>query len=175
MSGFIGWLESMNAKDTRTRAVLRRSLAFNPGEYPPAYPYVEPFVSDEANTWRREMLYLVAGLWASHWREGRTGVPVTIAKACAHYQSASGSTSTERRFIALLDADGEQLPHRLRRMVALLGEHPIDFEALLKGILYWNDDRKRTQNDWARDFYRNMERDTEKSTEQPSTNKENSK
>jgi len=100
------------------------------------------------------MLYLVAGLWAQHWRVGRRGPELTIGKACATYQSASGSTSTERRFISLLDADADQLPYRLRQMIALLKEQAIDFDDLLKGLLYWNDDRKRTQNAWARDFYR---------------------
>ena len=156
MSGFIEWLESLNEKDTKVRAVLRRSLAFDPGAFVPAYPYVEPFLKGEDNPWQREMLYLVAGVWAAHWREGRNGAPLPIGKACAAYQTASGSTSTERRFINLLDADRDQLPHRLRQMIALLKEQSIDFDGLLNGILYWNDDQKRTQNSWARDFYRNL-------------------
>lgn len=154
MSNFIERLESLNEKDTKVRAVLRRSLAFDPGAFVPAYPYVEPFLKGEDNPWRREMLYLVAGLWAAHWREGRNGTPLPIGKACAKYRDERDSSSTERRFINLLDADREQLPHRLRQMVALLKEQVIDFDALLKGLLYWNDDQKRTQNDWARDFYR---------------------
>jgi CRISPR system Cascade subunit CasB len=154
MNGFIEWLEDLNEKDTKVRAVLRRSLAFDPGAFAPAYPYIEPFVKDEGNSWRREMIYLVAGLWAAHWREGRSSDPMKIGKACATHQKASGSSSTERRFINLLDADSDQLPYRLRQMVALLKEQAIDFEDLLKGLLYWNDDLKRTQNNWARDFYR---------------------
>lgn len=161
MKGFIEWLEDLNEKDTKVRAFLRRSLSFDPGAFAPAYPYVEPFVKDEDNSWRREMLYLVAGLWAAHWREGRSGPPMKIGKACAAFQTVSGSTSTERRFITLLDADSEQLPHRLRQMIALLKEQTIDFNDLLKGLLYWNDDQKRTQNAWARDFYRNMNHETE--------------
>lgn len=164
MSGFIQWLEGMNAKDTRVRAVLRRSLAFDPGGFPPAYPYVEPFVKDDDNTWRREMLYLVAGLWAAHWREGRTEGQMSIGKACAAHQLASGSTSTERRFINLLDADPDQLPNRLRQVVALLNDQAIDFEALLTGCLYWNNYQKRTQNAWARDFYRILSHETETQT-----------
>lgn len=154
MSGFIEWLESLNEKDTKVRAVLRRSLAFDPGAFVPAYPYVEPFLKGEDNPWRREIFYLVAGLWAAHWREGRNGMPLSIGKACAAYQAASGSSSTERRFINLLDADRDQLSHRLRQIVALLKEQVIDFDTLLKGLLYWNDDQKRTQNGWARDFYK---------------------
>ncbi|MCI0422897.1 MAG: type I-E CRISPR-associated protein Cse2/CasB [Acidobacteria bacterium] len=161
MSGFIEWLEKLNEGDTKVRAVLRRSLAFDPGAFVPAYPYIEPFVKDESIAFRREMHYFVAGLWATHWREGRTGAPMKIGKVCAAHQKASGSTSTERRFINLLDADSDQLPHRLRQMIALLKEHAIDFDALLNGLLFWNDDQKRIQNAWARDFYRNMNTDME--------------
>jgi len=169
MNGFIERLEEMNEKNTKVRAVLRRSLAFDPGKYTDAYPYVEPFLKDEENYWRRHVFYLVAGLWASHWRDGRVGVPMTFGKACAAHQVASGSTSTERRFITLLDADSDQLPHRLRQMVALLKEQSIDFDDLLNRLLYWNDDQKRTQNIWARDFYRNLNHETDT---KPSSNKE---
>ena len=160
MNGFIEWLEGLNEKDTKVRAVLRRSLAFEPGEFVQAYPYVEPFLKGEDGFWRRDVLYLVAGLWAVHWREDQRGQPVSIGKACAAHQAASGSTSTERRFITLLDSDPDQLPNRLRQMVTLLKEQAIDFNDLLKGLLSWNDDRKRTQNAWARDFYRTLNHET---------------
>jgi CRISPR system Cascade subunit CasB len=103
----------------------------------------------------------VAGLWAAHWREGRQQQPMSLGKACAEYQKASKSTSAERRFITLLDSDRDQLAHRLRQMIALLKEQAIDFSILLKGLLYWNDDQKRTQNAWARDFYRNLKHETD--------------
>ena len=154
MSGFIAWLEEMNERDTKVRAVLRRSLAFDPGMHIPAYPYVEPFLKGEVEGWRRHVHYLVAGLWAAHWREGRIGPITSLARACVLHQIKSGSASTERRFIHLLDADREQLPHRLRQMVALLKEQPIDFQILLNDLLFWNRDDKSVQNDWARDFYR---------------------
>jgi len=168
MSGFIKWLEGLNEKDTKVRAVLRRSLAFDPGAFAPAYPYVEPFVKDEDNSWRRKMFYLVAGLWAAHWQKGQQGQPMPLGKACAVYRA----TNTERRFITLLDADSDQLPHRLRQMIALLKEQDIDFDNLLKGLIYWNDDQKHTQNAWARDFYRNVNHETEM---EPTTQKEESK
>ena len=161
MNGFVEWLEKISKKDTKIRAVLRRSLAFSPGTHIPAYPYVEPFVKNENDPWRREVHYLVAGLWAAHWREGRTGTPVRIGKACAIYQATSGSTNTERRFITLLDSDPEHLPYHLRQMIALLKEQNIDFGALLQGLLFWKNDQKRTQNAWARDFYRGTDNEIE--------------
>jgi len=172
MSEFIEWLEEISEKDSRVRAVLRRSLAFAPGCFPPAYPYVEPFLKNEENTWRREMFYLVAGLWALHRLEGRMGARMPLGTACADFDSEKRKklsrddrrklTSTEQRFIALLDADREQLPYRLRQMVSLLKDFNLDFEALLwdsetkTGLLNWNDEQKHTQNRWARDFYRKI-------------------
>jgi CRISPR system Cascade subunit CasB len=156
MNKLIPWLETLNESDNKARAVLRRSLAFDPGQHIPAFPYVEPFLKGEQEGWRREVHYLVAALWAAHWREGRAGAAQPLAKACAAHQLKSGSASTERRFINLLDADREQLPHRLRQMTALLNEQPIDFERLLSDLLGWHRDDKRSQNAWARDFYRTL-------------------
>ena len=156
MSGLIAWLEQLNESDNKARAVLRRSLAFDPGQHIPAFPYVEPFLKGEQEGWRRDVHYLVAALWAAHWREGRTGAAQPLARACAAHQLKSGSASTERRFINLLDADREQLPHCLRQMTALLNEQPIDFDRLLSDLLGWHRDDKHTQNAWARDFYRTL-------------------
>ncbi len=120
MSRFIEVLDKMDQGDSKVRAVLRRSLAFDPGCYPPAYPYVEPFLKDDENGSKREAYYLVAGLWALHRREGRTGAPLSIGTACAEFDSekrkkmsrddSKKMTSTERRFVTLLDADRDQLP-----------------------------------------------------------------
>jgi len=100
----------------------------------------------------------------SFWRRLRHHTPRDRPTNSAD-EPKKGSTSTERRFITLLDADPDQLPHRLRQMVALLKDYNLDLEALLKGLLYWNNDQKRTQNQWARDFYRrpNHEHETETS------------
>jgi CRISPR system Cascade subunit CasB len=155
MSGFIEWLEKLNERDTKVRATLRRSLSFDPGAFPSAYPYVEPFLKGEDAPWRRKVHYLVAGLWAQH-RGDRATDGRSLGAACAaHAASKKGSDSTERRFIALLDADRDQLPHRLRQMVALIKGFPLDWDSLLRDLLGWTVPEKPVQNRWARDFYRN--------------------
>lgn len=169
MSAYLDWLEEINERDSRVRAVLRRSLAFDPGTFPAAYPYVEPFMPEDASVWRRQVHYLVAALWASHWKANREGAGVPIATAIARHAMAhhtreqlnSRASSTERRFIALLDADTDELPYRLRQMVALLKEQRVDFDALLNDLLRWQFSGKRTQNQWARQFYRTLNKDTD--------------
>nr|WP_320132926.1 type I-E CRISPR-associated protein Cse2/CasB [uncultured Holophaga sp.] len=159
MSTFIEWLEERQREDTRVRAALKRSLAFEPGTHVPAFPWVEPFLVGNENTWRRKVHHLVAGLWALHWREGESRPVLPLGVAAATFQNAMDAAGTERRFIALLDADEEQLPHRLRQLVALLKDYPLDFEAMLTDLLRWNNESKRTQNEWARDFYRTLTHD----------------
>lgn len=166
MSTFVERLEELNERDSKVRAVFRRSLAFDLGRYVPSFAYVEPRIKDDDSEWHRNIHYLVAGLWAMNWREGRTGPLMSIGKACAEYDKDKRSrmnnddqhklTSTEKRFINLLDADADQLPYRLRQMVALLKEYPLDFEQMLKDLTYWNGSKKTTQAAWARDYYRNL-------------------
>lgn len=153
MSTIIKMLEKMAEKDSKVRAVLKRSLAFEPGTYPQAFPYVEPRLNDADGNWKRKVYYLVAGLWALHWREGR-GTGESLPLLCGSlYLAKDSSPSIENRFISLLDADEDQLAHRLRQMVALLKEYSIDFDALLKDLIQWHHEDKYIQTRWARAFY----------------------
>lgn len=167
MSLFIEYLEDLNQRDTKVRAVLRRSLSFEPGVYPVVFPYVEPYLKNEDGAWKRKVYYLVAGLWAQHRREGLNGESKPIGIALADYVKASGSQSVEQRFIALLDADEDQLSYRLRQIIALLKEGNIDFEKLLKDLLAWNNESKWTQRRWAQDFYHSLNKETTHEETQP--------
>jgi CRISPR system Cascade subunit CasB len=156
MTAFICRLEQLSELSSKVRAELRKSLAFDPGTYFPVFSYVEPYVAREAAEWHRKMLYLVAGLWASHRTAEHRDDRITIARACAKYRIASDSSSVEKRFVTLLDAADDQLPHRLRHMVALLKDYPLDFECLLSDLLHWNKASRHVQNRWAREFYREI-------------------
>lgn len=157
------FVESLSRLDRGALAELRRSLAFEPGAYPPAYPYVERHVAHE---YERRWFYLHAGLFALY---AQGGGPAEIEGQGANqrarslgggvaelYAKREQSPSIEHRFIALLDADEDQLPHRLRQMVALLqGEETrIHWVQLLKDLLAWSHDHRYVQQRWAREFYR---------------------
>lgn len=170
------FVDSLGKLDRKARAELRRSLAFEPATYPPAYPYVEPFVArDDERRW----FYLLAGLYALHGQgslppsgvaEGRSeGQGPTLGSAAAElYVKRGRSPSIEQRFVVLLDADSEQLPHRLRQMVTLLRTEQVslDWRQLLKDLLYWNHERRFVQQRWAKGFYRVPQND-----EAPENNK----
>lgn len=162
MTAFIEWLEELAKKDSKVRAVLRRSLSFEPGTCIDTFPYVERFLKSDIGDWERKMYYLVAGLWAEHWREDRPSEKQSVAKACAEYMlmrkklSDSSENSTEKRFILTIDSDESQLIYRLRQLVALLKEYPIDFSRLLEDLLKWKN--KKIQITWAQDFYRSLDK-----------------
>lgn len=153
MNVMLDWLESVAASDSRVRAVLRRSLAITPGTDVASLPYVERFIGQSASAWHRKAHYLVAGLWAMHWRADRVGAPLSIGEAAARYRDRTESRSVESHLMRVLDADEGQLPHRLRQLVSLLLQERLDFPDLLRGLIYWNDDHRRTQIRWARQFY----------------------
>uniref|UniRef100_A0A7C2FVK9 Type I-E CRISPR-associated protein Cse2/CasB n=1 Tax=Thermus islandicus TaxID=540988 RepID=A0A7C2FVK9_9DEIN len=131
---------------TPARAALRRSLAFPPGAYPKAMPYVEPFVEGEG--WKREAYYLVAALYAL--KDGEHQAGRTLAQALR--EKAQGSASVEKRFLALLEVDRDQIAFRLRQAVALV-EGGLDFAQLLDDLLRWFSPERPIQARWAREFY----------------------
>ncbi len=138
---------------TAARAALRRGLAFPLGTYAPAVRHLEPLLpaSLDPASWAREAHYLVAGLYAlkdgDHW-EGRS-----LTDALRDAGQNRGSESIEMRFLALLDADRDQLAYRLRQAVGLV-EGGLDFARLLDDQLAWFRDDRRVQARWAQEFYR---------------------
>lgn len=156
---FVAHLAGLHERNPAAMAELRRSLSFAPGAYPPAYPYVERFVRADspAQDPRRLALYVVAGLFARHPHPA----PRSLAASFAELMRRRGSDSIEKRFIALLGADAENLAEYLRQAVSLLAADDIglDYAALLRDLCFWLNPRldpeirDRIRQRWARDFY----------------------
>ncbi len=148
---YLSRLASGERPDTGALAALKRSVAFEPGSYPPSFPYVEPWTGG-LEGWPRKAHYLVAGLFARH-QKHQEGRP--FARAYRDEKERRGSESLEQRFLALLDADEEEIVYRLRQAVALLAEQAFDWARLLEDLLSWHiaERRDRTKVTWARQFY----------------------
>lgn len=166
---FIAYLSGLKERDRGALAQLKRSLGFAPGAYPPAYPYVERFVGPERHAddpWRKA-LYLAAGLFAFQPKQQEG---VSFATAFGKLGRIRESTSIEQRFIALLGAEPESLPHFLRQAVSLLAadDSGLDFARLLDDLARWLrphdfEGRDRLRQQWARDFYRTYDADAKSS------------
>lgn len=157
---FVAHLSALAVKDRGALAALRRSLSFDPGAFPAAYPYVERFVGRERHAddpWR-QALYLTAGLFSLL---PTSGGKISFAAAFGTLARQRDSGSIEQRFVALLGAEPESLPNLLRQAVSLLATDGLVFDYchLLDDLTRWlnpftQEARDRLRQQWARDFYR---------------------
>lgn len=154
---FIAHLNALKERDRGALAALRHSLAFEPGCYPKAFPYVERFAGAAVHERdaRRLALYAVAGLFARHPLQQAQSFATALGKLMARRQSQS----VEGRFIALLGADAENIVDYLRQAFSLLAADGIgcDYVRLLNDLSRWlnpSTDPSQLRQRWARDFYR---------------------
>lgn len=135
-----------------------------------------------AQEYEKDILRLVAGLYALKPRarqdEGDAAEVETPPAETADsekapsigtlmgqlYLAQGARPSTEKRFLALLDADRDGLPYHLRQAVTLLATKALtpDWVRLTRDLLRWGD---RVRRGWAQDFYREISRETTKQDE----------
>ncbi len=158
---FVTHLRSLAERDRGALAILRRALAFKPGRFPGAFPFVEPFTVGEGG-WSREAHYLAAMLFALH--PHHTDDPrASLGRVLSVLAQRRGSGSLEARFVALLDADEDQIADRLRYAVSLLASEdiPVNYIRLLDDLRFWRSEERTVQVRWAQDFYRNQQKDAD--------------
>lgn len=69
----------------------------------------------------------------------------------------------DRRMEALLDADKQQLPFRLRQLVRLAHANRVgvNWAQLLRDVIFWDDQKRRVQKNWAMSYFASHRRDPE--------------
>jgi CRISPR system Cascade subunit CasB len=154
--GLIGYLRGLaNDKDRAALAHLRRGLGRRPGDAMEMYPYVGRFAGESVNRSHERAVFLTSALFAYYpdapQNAGDLGSSVK--------QIAEKSDSIERRFVALLDADAEDLHYYLRQMIGLLKANnvPVNWDQLFKDIRNWSHDDRFVQRNWARSFWGSKE------------------
>lgn len=171
-AAFIEHLQRLSKGDRGAMATLRHSLAFSPGDYPRAYPFVERFVGSgwHERDARRLARYAVAGLFAAHPVHQKRSLAAALGQLVRDKQRASPATDKQRpslelRFIALLEADADTVMDHLRQVVRLLAAagQGYDHAVLLQDLVValdagaWPAARDQLKRRWARDFYRALE------------------
>ena len=163
---FIAYLESLADREDRgPLAMLRRGLGKPPGTVMEMYPYVAPWVPDNAKRREENAYYLVAALFGLHplnWRIDKSRPAYHPTNFGASYaqlkKDADGNdrtTSAERRFVGLLNCHHDDLPDHLRHGVSLLSSRniPVDWARLLSDLRHWDDPDRYVQRNWARSFW----------------------
>jgi len=161
-AGVIGYLKDLvKRQDRAALAHLRRGLGKRPGESMEMYPYVGRFISEKTNESHDRAVFLTAALFADY-SDASQGIG-DLGRSVR--QMADTSDSIERRFVALLDAETDELHYYLRQMVGLLKANGIavNWNTLFEDIRYWGSPNRNVQRRWARSFWGSAETNKQES------------
>ncbi|MDQ3713875.1 MAG: type I-E CRISPR-associated protein Cse2/CasB [Acidobacteriota bacterium] len=170
--------ESARQNTRAALAYLRRGLGRKAGTAVEMLPYIMPYAEklpEGLSSKQREKIessyFLVGsliGLYPKASRKsedkGRLNLGKSlllfdreISKKSPNLLKSERNSSVEKRFVALLNADEEDLPNHLRQIISLLKskEIPINWLQLLKDINDWSYESKSVQRNWAREFWGN--------------------
>lgn len=155
---FARYLEELNKSDDRAAlAALRRGLGRAPGEAVEMHRYVVPRVQGLSRR-QEDAYYIVAALFALHpgvsWRafdgsRHKTNLGASLGRM------KDESASVERRFVALLNCNRDELPQHLRQIVSLLKakDVSVNWGQLIYDINHWDSERRFVQRAWANSFW----------------------
>jgi len=134
--------------DRAMLAALRRCMVETHGDVR-SYPYVVPFLPKDK--YKHASYFLIAMLFGLH-PDHTNKKHWTIGKA---FRQLAKTDSRDKRFKALLDADGEQFSYHLQQAISLLQsrEIKVNYYQLFKDIQGWTHSDRYVQFKWAEDFW----------------------
>lgn len=166
---FVGRLENLTAGE---RAQLKRHVGKKINESPRVMALFFRMMPHGVNKFDEPWYFLVATLYPlveaqRNEAEGRRkSFGLSLRKAQA--QAKQNADGFDRRFAALLDADENQLPFRLRQLISLhkSTNTPVAWRALLKDLTNWTHPDRFVQEQWARHYYVGAPKQDETSTKE---------
>ncbi|MGH2532272.1 MAG: type I-E CRISPR-associated protein Cse2/CasB [Thermomicrobiales bacterium] len=144
--------------DRAALAALRRGLGKAPSPAPEVYPYVVPRLPREVGVRAEEAAYLIAALFALHplsWKPTGEGGATNLGASFRRVWDRETNSSTEKRFVGLLNCHRDDLHEHLRSAVSLLRAHEVavDWLRLLRDVRDWEAESRWVQRAWARAFW----------------------
>lgn len=171
----IKYLRGLERQQNRAAlANLRRGLGKPPKSVIEMYPYLGQFLSYESKQNYETAVFIVAALFAYYpdalGNAGNLGASLrelSDKEKKNRPPDEKVSKSLEQRFVALLNAEAEDLPDYLRQIIGLLKskEIAVNWNRLFKDVKNWNNDSRYVQNAWARSFWGNFSSDKNKEQE----------
>ena len=170
-SRFIGYLKGLEKRQDRAAlANLRRGLGKPPKTAMEMFPYLGRFLSHDTKPNYENTLFIVAALFAYYpdakHTSGNLGASLRELK--------ENSDSIEKRFVALLNAEAEDLPYYLRQIIGLLKSNDIgiNWGKLFFGVQNWKNEnlKEKIQSQWAKQFWGNFtEKNQDNQNSKPNT------
>lgn len=156
---FVSRLEKYVKDDERAAlAHLRRGLGKDAWAATEMFPYVAGWTKNLSRRYE-DAYFLVATMIGLYPKESWKSEDKynNLGKSLSFLKDESGSI--EKRFVALLNSDEEDLSKHLRQIVSLLKskDAPINWFQLLKDIKYWSNENRSVQRSWAKGFWGNLE------------------
>jgi CRISPR system Cascade subunit CasB len=164
---FAAQLEALaRNKDRGALARLRRGVGKELGLAGERDGWVISRVPTVLSDRRLSVFCLVASLFAIHPESGGRG---SLGRSFAMLRERSGGDGPERRFVALLDSDREDLFDRLRHAITLLRSKDItvDWADLLLHVQHWDHPDRWVQVRWSRDFWGAQDHEQSETTTAP--------
>ena len=154
---FIERLDELRDRGDRAAlAILRRGLGLESPELNfAAARYVVGNLPEGLSPWEVRNAYAVASLFALHPQAGGVGnLGATIRLV------RDPSESLEKRFMAMVDSESEDLLPHLRQLIGILKSNdiPVDWLRLFKDLSYWGHQDRFVQRDWVSAFYTRKEK-----------------
>ena len=151
---FVTFIITLIAKDTGAAAALKRADNANL-EYQ-SWEYLARFVELDKDYLRLPYATIAAALAKA--KVERNG-NACIGEAIAHcYADGSNNEQAKAKLRRLLACDSvEEVCRVLRPLLSLIhakADIQLDYVALLKELIWFNEDNQRTKAYWARKFYR---------------------
>lgn len=158
-SRFIGYLKGLEKRQDRAAlAHLRRGLGKPPKTAMEMFPYLGRFLSHDTKPNYENTVFIVAALFAYY--PDAKHASGNLGASLRELSDKTDSKSIEKRFVALLNAEAEDLPYYLRQIIGLLKSNDIgvNWEKLFFGVQNWkNENLKETiQSQWAKQFWGNF-------------------
>ncbi|HVZ38484.1 MAG TPA: type I-E CRISPR-associated protein Cse2/CasB [Candidatus Kapabacteria bacterium] len=153
---FIARLDDLKMRGDRAAlAKLRRSLVDYGRDFS-AYTVLGYALPPNVPPRQLDLYLLVAGLFAMHplAASDDTSFAWSLRRLRAAREGV-GESSLDALAGAILNADGEDIPIRLRHVIARLAADgiPVDYRRLLRDLLKWESVSRHVQRRWARDYY----------------------
>lgn len=142
--------------DRAALAALRRGLGKRPGEAPEMFPVLVPLLpGGRLWPWDETCAYMVASLFATHpaiWDGPDDGRWTrNLGASLRRLRQLTDSDGPNRRFVALLNSEGDDLGEHLRGIIALLrgNDIPVDWQQLTYDLLRWDRPSREVHRRWA--------------------------